>query len=144
MQEKCYENFCKNTFFDKTKSFLYNQQLGVSFYQLEYKGFLWKIPSDIIKKYEKKIINIHPALLPKYGGKGMYGDNVHKTVINNKETESGITIHYVTENYDEGEVIFQAALAIEKNDDYESLAKKIHKLEYKYFPSVIESIIINL
>lgn len=106
-------------------------------------GFLWKIPSEIIKNFENKIINIHPALLPKYGGKGMYGDNVHKSVILNNEKESGITIHYVSENYDEGEIIFQASCFIEEGDNYELLAKKVHELEYKYFPSVIESVIFN-
>ncbi len=104
-------------------------------------GFLLKIPKNLTKSFPEKIINIHPALLPKYGGKGMYGDHVHKSVIENKETESGITIHYVNENYDEGKIIFQAKCQINDTDDYEDLAKKIHELEYEHFPKVIERII---
>ncbi len=104
-------------------------------------GFLLLIPSNIIEKYTNKIINIHPALLPKYGGKGMYGDIVHKAVIENKEKESGITIHYVNEKYDEGAIIFQAKYNIETTDTAELLAKKIHKLEYEHFPKVIDELI---
>lgn len=104
-------------------------------------GFLLKIPQNMIDAFPDKIINIHPALLPKYGGKGMYGDNVHKAVITAKEKESGITIHYVNENYDEGKIIFQASCSIDETDDYEDLAKKIHELEYKHFPEVIEKTI---
>ncbi len=101
-------------------------------------GFLWIIPADLIKAFPNKIINIHPALLPKYGGKGMYGDKVHQSVIENKETESGITIHLVNENYDEGKIIFQAKCNILPTDKPEDLAKKIHVLEYEHFPKVIE------
>jgi formyltetrahydrofolate-dependent phosphoribosylglycinamide formyltransferase len=100
-------------------------------------GFLWKIPETLIKAYPKKIINIHPALLPKYGGKGMFGQHVHEAVINNKETESGITIHYVDELYDNGAVIFQAKCSIDENDTPDSLAKKIHLLEHAHYPKVI-------
>ncbi len=100
-------------------------------------GFLWKIPEGLIKEYPKKIINIHPALLPKYGGKGMFGHYVHEAVINNKETESGITIHYVDELYDHGAVIFQAKCSVDENDNAESLAKKIHLLEHAHYPKVI-------
>jgi len=103
-------------------------------------GFLLKIPEYLIKLYPKSIINIHPALLPKYGGKGMYGDNVHKMVILNKEKESGITIHYVNEKYDEGEIIFQAKTAIESHDTYETLAQKVHTLEYTYYPKVLQDV----
>ncbi|PCJ00852.1 MAG: phosphoribosylglycinamide formyltransferase [Flavobacteriales bacterium] len=106
-------------------------------------GFLLKIPENLIKKFPNKIINIHPALLPKYGGKGMYGDNVHKAVIENKETESGITIHYVNENYDEGKIIFQAKCQITDTDDYSDLAKKIHELEYNHFPKTIDFLLKN-
>ncbi len=102
-------------------------------------GFLWLIPDSLIKAYPNKIINIHPALLPKYGGKGMYGMHVHKAVIENKETESGITIHYVNENYDEGKILFNAKCKIDSEDTPESLAEKIHELEYKHFPEIIES-----
>ncbi len=104
-------------------------------------GFLLLIPKKIIEKYPQKIINIHPALLPKYGGKGMYGDAVHKAVVVNGEQESGITIHYVNEKYDEGNIVFQARCKITKSDTAEQLAKKIHELEYNYFPKIIEKII---
>lgn len=105
-------------------------------------GFLLKIPENLIKSYPNKIINIHPALLPKYGGKGMYGDKVHQSVIEAKETESGITIHYVNEHYDEGKIIFQAKCKIETTDTPNDLATKIHLLEYEHFPKVIENLII--
>ncbi|ATA89373.1 phosphoribosylglycinamide formyltransferase [Capnocytophaga stomatis] len=104
-------------------------------------GFLWKFPENIIEKFPNKIVNIHPSLLPKYGGKGMYGSFVHQAVIENKETESGITIHYVNENYDEGAIIFQAKTTVSENDTPDSLAEKIHQLEYKHFPEVIASLL---
>ncbi len=104
-------------------------------------GFLLLIPSEIIHTFKSRIINIHPALLPKYGGKGMYGIKVHEVVIANKEKESGITIHYVNEKYDEGNIIFQAKCTIEENDTPDILANKIHLLEHKYFPKVIEELI---
>ncbi|GIJ97262.1 phosphoribosylglycinamide formyltransferase [Capnocytophaga stomatis] len=104
-------------------------------------GFLWKFPENIIEKFPNKIVNIHPSLLPKYGGKGMYGSFVHQAVIENKETESGITIHYVNENYDEGAIIFQAKTTVSENDTADSLAEKIHQLEYKHFPEVIASLL---
>ncbi|MCF8713415.1 phosphoribosylglycinamide formyltransferase [Joostella atrarenae] len=104
-------------------------------------GFLWKVPSDIIKAFPNKIINIHPALLPKYGGKGMYGMHVHEAVVTNKETTSGITIHYVNENYDEGNIIFQESVAITPNDNAEDVAHKIHQLEYMHFPKIIEKVL---
>jgi len=106
-------------------------------------GFLLKIPKEFIENFKGKIINIHPSLLPKYGGKGMYGENVHKAVIKNKEKQSGITIHYVNENYDEGNVIFQTKCIVEDTDTALTLAKKIHKLEHKYFPEIINAIINN-
>lgn len=104
-------------------------------------GFLLKIPEAFVKAFPNKIINIHPSLLPKYGGKGMYGMHVHKAVIANKETESGITIHFVNEEYDKGEVILQAKCRVEPNDTPESLAAKIHKLEYDNFPKAIEKLL---
>jgi phosphoribosylglycinamide formyltransferase-1 len=106
-------------------------------------GFLWKIPSNLTEAYLHKIINIHPALLPKYGGKGMYGMHVHKAVKENKESETGITIHFVNENYDEGAIIFQAITALEPSDSPEDIAQKIHLLEHAHFPKVIESVITN-
>jgi len=104
-------------------------------------GFLKKIPSEILNLYPQKVINIHPALLPKYGGGGMYGSKVHASVIANQEKESGITIHFVDEIYDHGEIIFQKNVALDSNENMESLAKKIHQLEHKYFPSVILDVI---
>ena len=104
-------------------------------------GFLWLIPENLIKVYDQKIINIHPALLPKYGGKGMYGRRVHETVIENKEKESGITIHFVNSKYDEGKIIHQAKVNVEMNDTPDTLAKKIHALEYEWFPKIVEQIL---
>lgn len=102
-------------------------------------GFLWLMPLNIINHFPARIINIHPALLPKYGGKGMYGSKVHEKVIEDGESLSGITIHLVNSHYDEGEVLFQASCRLTKEDDATSLAKKIHELEYNFFPKVIES-----
>ncbi|MDR1716035.1 MAG: phosphoribosylglycinamide formyltransferase [Prevotella sp.] len=104
-------------------------------------GFLLKIPENLLRAYPNKIINIHPALLPKFGGKGMYGDNVHKAVVESGETESGITIHYVNENYDEGTIIFQAKCPVSATDSYEDVAKKVHALEYTYFPVIIDKLL---
>lgn len=101
-------------------------------------GFLLKIPDAFIKAFPNRIINIHPALLPKHGGKGMYGANVHKAVIDNKDLESGITIHYVNEEYDKGEVIIQARCKVEPDDTHETLAKKIQQLEFEYLPRAVE------
>lgn len=101
-------------------------------------GFLWKIPSTITTAFPNKIINIHPALLPKFGGKGMYGMHVHEAVINEKEPFSGITIHYVNENYDEGNIICQAHCTVTSNDTPSTLANKIHALEHHFFPRTIE------
>ena len=106
-------------------------------------GFLWKIPSKIIEAFPNKIINIHPALLPKYGGKGMYGMHVHSAVVANNEKESGITIHYVNENYDEGAIIFQANFEVLPSFSAEDVAERIHELEYKHFPTIIEKVIIE-
>lgn len=107
-------------------------------------GFLWLVPGNIIEAYNKRIINIHPALLPDYGGKGMYGDKVHRSVIENHETESGITIHYVNQHYDAGDIIFQTRCRVESSDTVETLASKIHILEYEHYPRVIEELITNL
>ena len=106
-------------------------------------GFLWLLPPHFITKYKNKIVNIHPALLPAYGGKGMYGEKVHETVLANKEEQSGITIHYVNEAYDEGKIILQARCEIDPTDTVDSLAEKIHKLEYAYFPIAIEQLLWN-
>ena len=106
-------------------------------------GFLWKIPHLLIHAFPDKIVNIHPALLPNYGGKGMYGHFVHESVLAHDEKESGITIHYVNENFDEGNHIFQATCPILSDDTADSLAARIHKLEHKHFPEVIESVLLK-
>ncbi|MFO7719550.1 MAG: phosphoribosylglycinamide formyltransferase [Gillisia sp.] len=104
-------------------------------------GFLWLFPSKILKAFPGKVINIHPALLPNFGGAGMYGDRVHKAVIDQKQQETGITIHYVNENYDEGQTIFQTSIPVAPNDTPKSLAGKIHELEYLHFPEVIKNLL---
>ena len=104
-------------------------------------GFLLKFPENIIEKYPNKIINIHPALLPNYGGKGMYGMHIHRAIVNNKEKETGISIHYVNENYDEGGIIFQKNVALTEQDTPETVAEKIHELEQKYFPEIIQAVL---
>ena len=102
-------------------------------------GFLWLIPINLIENFS--IVNIHPALLPKYGGKGMYGLKVHQAVVDNHEKESGITIHFVNENYDEGKIIFQAKCGVLSTDCAKDVASKVHQLEYKYFPEIIEKVL---
>ena len=104
-------------------------------------GFLWKIPASLINEYAGRIINIHPALLPNHGGKGMYGNFVHQAVIDQKEKESGITIHYVDDQYDHGKVIFQAICPVYENDTADTLAERIHVLEHQYYPAIIEKIL---
>ena len=106
-------------------------------------GFLVLLPVSIVDKYEGRILNIHPSLLPKYGGKGMYGDKVHKAVVEAHEKESGITIHTIDANYDEGTTVFQAKIKIDPLDNAEKVAQKIHALEYKFYPVIIENMILN-
>jgi phosphoribosylglycinamide formyltransferase-1 len=107
-------------------------------------GFLRKMPVALTQHFENRIINIHPALLPKYGGKGMYGDRVHEAVLQNRETETGITIHFVNEHYDEGQIIFQQRVAVDENDTVEAVRDKVRKLEHEHFPRVIQQVIHNL
>lgn len=114
---------------------------GIDFIVLA--GFLWKIPLTLINAYRNKIINIHPSLLPKYGGKGMYGSKVHEAVIAAKEKESGITIHYVDEHYDNGDIIFQAACPVFADDTPDSLAERIHRLEHENFARIVEEYVIQ-
>ena len=104
-------------------------------------GYIIKIPEILVNEYEKKIINLHPSLLPKYGGKGMYGDNVHKAVLKHKERYTGITIHYVDEVYDNGEIIFQKMCDVGLDESLVSLREKIRKLEYEFFPKTIEKLL---
>lgn len=104
-------------------------------------GFLLQFPGSIIKAYPNQIINIHPALLPKYGGKGMYGKHVHQAVLDNKESETGITIHYVNEHYDEGEIVFQKSVSITHCTSAEAIAQEVHQLEQQCFPQIIHQIL---
>ena len=104
-------------------------------------GFLWKIPDNILHAYPNRVVNIHPALLPKFGGRGMYGVNVHKAVVEAGEKESGITIHHLNEHYDEGEIILQKKCTVEKNDTPESLAQKVQQLEHEWYPKTIEQLL---
>jgi phosphoribosylglycinamide formyltransferase 1 len=124
---------------ESTDIMKYLDKYNVNFIVLA--GFLLLMPKDIIQRFPNRIINVHPALLPAYGGKGMYGEKVHKAVIENGETESGITIHYVNENYDDGAVIFQARCPVLKDDSPESLAARIHQLEHEHFPRIIDEVI---
>ena len=127
--------FNKEDFYDTENvlNILKENEIGV----IILAGFLWLIPEKIIDSYENKIINIHPALLPTYGGKGMYGHHVHEKVIENREKYSGITIHLVNKEYDKGKILFQAKCKIGADDTPETLAKKVHQLEYQYFPQII-------
>ena len=127
---------------DPEKVFQTLQERQIDFIVLA--GFLWLMPAFIVSAFPDKIINIHPALLPHYGGKGMYGMKVHEAVIAAGEKESGITIHYINNRYDEGSPIFQARCRIETKDTPESLAQKVHALEYEHFPRVIEETIQHL
>lgn len=104
-------------------------------------GFLWKMPPNIVRAFEGRIINIHPALLPKFGGKGMYGIHVHRAVKEEMEKESGITIHYVNEKYDDGNIIFQARVSLDPEDRPEDIAQKVQRLEYEHFPKIIEKLL---
>ena len=106
-------------------------------------GFLWLIPECLIRNFDNKIINIHPALLPAFGGKGMYGKHVHEAVIASGAVQSGITIHLVNEKYDEGRILFQASTDVTKEDDPDTLAGRIHELEYKHFPNIVEKYLLN-
>ncbi len=137
-----YQFFDRNDFYHSQKVIEHLRSHKIDFIVLA--GFLWLVPDNILREYRGRIVNIHPALLPSYGGKGMYGDNVHKAVISSGDKESGISIHYVNESYDKGDIIFQARCTIDKDDTYETLAKKVHTLEYKYFPAVIEDLLRKL
>ncbi len=133
--------FNRNTFSksDKIVELLKNQ--GIDWVILA--GFLWLIPKNLIESFPEKIINIHPALLPKFGGKGMWGHHVHEAVVAQKEKESGITIHYVNEKYDEGKVIFQAKCTVNETDTADTVAEKVHQLEYEHFPKIIEKCVLD-
>jgi phosphoribosylglycinamide formyltransferase 1 len=146
--ERAAKHNIRSVFFDRKEFYVSGKVLR---YLLLYKidfialaGFLWLVPSNILQQYSERIVNIHPALLPGYGGKGMYGDSVHKAIIGNHEKESGISIHYVNEAYDKGDIIFQARCQVDAADTPESLAIKIHSLEYQYYPKIIEDLVEKL
>ena len=103
-------------------------------------GFLLKIPPNLLDEFEKKVINVHPSLLPKYGGRGMYGDYVHKSVLDNNERETGVTFHYVNNKYDEGDIIHQSSCVVEEGETVGSLSKKVSELEHEFYPKIIEKI----
>lgn len=130
------ENFYKSKLVDEILKLN-----GIDFVVLA--GFMWLMPERFVRSFHRRIVNIHPALLPKYGGKGMYGMHVHQAIVDNKEKETGITIHWVNEKYDEGQVIFQAKCAVEPTDDAEMVAEKVHALEYAHYPKIIERTIQN-
>ncbi len=131
--------FDRNTFrkTDKIVELIQNQYIDL----VVLAGFLWLIPQNLIKAFPDKIVNIHPALLPKYGGKGMWGHHVHEAVVANKEAESGMTIHLVNENYDEGKILFQASCPVSSDDTPEEVAAKVLKLEHEHFPKIIEKLL---
>ena len=132
----------KETFFRGDAYLPQLQEAGIGFLVLA--GFLWKIPQALIEAYPKRIVNIHPALLPKFGGKGMYGQYVHEAVLQAGEMETGITIHYVDEHYDSGDIIFQTACPILENDTPETIAQRIHQLEHLHYPRVVEELLVPL
>jgi len=131
--------FSREQFYDTDKILNNLKQKNIDFIILA--GFLWLVPDYLLQAYDNKVINIHPALLPKYGGKGMFGHHVHKAVIENSDQESGITIHYVNQKYDEGDIIFQTRCKVEDADTPETLASRIHSLEYEHFPKVVEKLL---
>jgi len=142
------ENNIRTVFFEHKEFYVTGKVLR---YLLLYKidfivlaGFLWLVPENIIEQYAGRIINIHPALLPAYGGKGMYGDAVHKAIIASKDKESGITIHYINKFYDKGDIIFQTKCKVDPSDTPASLAEKVHALEYQHYPVVIEELVVKL
>ena len=142
------ENNIRTVFFEHKEFYVTGKVLR---YLLLYKidfivlaGFLWLVPENILEQFAGRVINIHPALLPSYGGKGMYGEAVHKAVLENKDKESGITIHYLNKFYDKGDIIFQTKCKVEPTDTAASLAERVHALEYLHYPKIIEDIVVKL
>ncbi len=131
--------FNKKEFYEQNDVIALLKNLSIDLIVLA--GFLWLIPKSLLLAFPNKIINIHPSLLPKFGGKGMYGDMVHQSILNSGETESGITIHFVNEQFDEGEIIHQSKFKIDKGDDIEMIKFKGQQLEHLHFPKVIESLL---
>ena len=131
--------FTRNEFYSSHEIVDLLKELSIDLIVLA--GFLWLVPSQLVAAYPKRIVNIHPALLPKFGGKGMYGQRVHQAVVDNHEMESGITIHYVNEHYDDGDIIYQARCSVLPSDTADDVAKKVHQLEYAHFPQVIDMVL---
>ena len=138
----------RTVFFERKEFYVTGKVLRyLALYKIDFivlAGFLWLVPESILEQYPGRIVNIHPALLPAYGGKGMYGDAVHKAVIENRDKESGITIHYVNKFYDKGDIIFQCKCKVEPSDTPATLADKVHALEYENYPKVIEELVVKL
>ena len=138
----------RSVFFDRKEFYVTGKVLRyLQLYKIDFvvlAGFLWLIPEDILNEYEGKIINIHPALLPNHGGKGMYGDHVHRSVLKNNDKESGITIHKVNSKYDSGDIITQVKCKVDSSDTVDSLAAKVHELEYLHYPQIIEQLILKM
>lgn len=131
----------RESFYHTTELLEVLKQHSIGFIALA--GFLWLVPKYVLDEFPNKIVNIHPALLPKHGGKGMYGNKVHEAVLHAKDRKTGITVHYVNERFDEGEIIFQAMCSVQPDDDAASLEAKVHRLEHHYYPRVIEKLLIN-
>lgn len=136
-----HNTFSRSEFYDTSNVLDHLKSDRIDFIVLA--GFMWLVPKYLIDAYPNRIVNIHPALLPKFGGKGMYGDHVHKAVKKAGEKETGITIHYVNEHYDEGNIIFQAKCPVSLTDSPEDIARKVHQLEYNHYPEVIETVILK-
>jgi phosphoribosylglycinamide formyltransferase-1 len=138
----------RTVFFERKEFYVTGKVLRyLALYKIDFivlAGFLWLVPESILEQYPRRIINIHPALLPAYGGKGMYGDSVHKAVIGNRDKESGITIHYVNKYYDKGDIIFQKRCKIDPSDTPATLEERIHALEYEHYPKVVEDLVLKL
>lgn len=133
--------FTRDDFYKSGKVIDYLEQKQIDWIILA--GFLWLVPEALIQKYPNRILNIHPALLPKYGGKGMYGSSVHKAVIENHETQSGITIHLIDREYDKGSILFQATCPVYPGESPDQLAERVHQLEYEYYPRIIEKAVLG-
>jgi phosphoribosylglycinamide formyltransferase-1 len=138
----------RTVFFERKEFYVTGKVLRyLGLYKIDFivlAGFLWLVPENIIEQYPGRIVNIHPALLPRYGGKGMYGEAVHKAVVENHDKESGITIHYVNKFYDKGDIIFQERCNVDPSDTPSTLAEKVHALEYLHYPVIIEKLIVKL
>ena len=134
--------FTREQFYNSTEVLRLLRERDIGFIVLA--GFVWLVPGNLLVPFENKIVNIHPALLPKYGGKGMYGSHVHRAVLEAGDAESGISIHYVNSRYDDGDIIFQATCKVDPEDTPDSLAGKVHELEYEYFPGVVEDLLKEL